>query len=143
MQDRQANRAGLSKELYRPSSRSAGVNADDSPPLSRALSTIERQRGSDFNVNASQNGPALEMHQQLTRIPSEIPPKTLDASRCPRASMDEKKPAFIGEGRALWTFSDVLKQGSGGECEIRTHGRLPVGSFQDCWFKPLTQVSGL
>ena len=30
---------------------------------------------------------------------------------------------------------------SGGDCEIRTHGRLPVGSFQDCWFKPLTQVS--
>ena len=30
----------------------------------------------------------------------------------------------------------------GGECEIRTHGRLPVGSFQDCWFKPLTQLSG-
>jgi hypothetical protein len=29
----------------------------------------------------------------------------------------------------------------GGDCEIRTHGRLPVGSFQDCWFKPLTQVS--
>jgi hypothetical protein len=29
----------------------------------------------------------------------------------------------------------------GGECEIRTHGRLPVGSFQDCWFKPLTQLS--
>ena len=30
----------------------------------------------------------------------------------------------------------------GGDCEIRTHGRLPFGSFQDCWFKPLTQVSG-
>ena len=30
---------------------------------------------------------------------------------------------------------------SGGECEIRTHGRLRVGSFQDCWFKPLTQLS--
>lgn len=26
--------------------------------------------------------------------------------------------------------------------QIRTHGRLPVGSFQDCWFKPLTQLSG-
>src|SRR2546427_9125764 len=25
---------------------------------------------------------------------------------------------------------------TGGGCEIRTHGRLPVGSFQDCWFKP-------
>jgi len=34
-------------------------------PLYRAekLSTIERQRGSDFNVNASQNGSALEMNQ--------------------------------------------------------------------------------
>jgi hydroxypyruvate isomerase len=31
---------------------------------------------------------------------------------------------------------------SGGDCEIRTHGPLRVGSFQDCWFKPLTQVSG-
>jgi hypothetical protein len=30
----------------------------------------------------------------------------------------------------------------GGECEIRTHGRFHVGSFQDCWFKPLTQLSG-
>src|SRR5256885_4817322 len=30
---------------------------------------------------------------------------------------------------------------TGGGCEIRTHGRLPVGSFQDCWFKPLTQTS--
>jgi hypothetical protein len=30
---------------------------------------------------------------------------------------------------------------SGGECEIRTHGRFHVGSFQDCWFKPLTQLS--
>lgn len=28
----------------------------------------------------------------------------------------------------------------GGGCEIRTHGRLHVGSFQDCWFKPLTQT---
>ncbi len=31
--------------------------------------------------------------------------------------------------------------GGGGGCEIRTHGQLPVGSFQDCWFKPLTQTS--
>jgi modulator of FtsH protease len=30
---------------------------------------------------------------------------------------------------------------SGGGCEIRTHGRFPFGSFQDCWFKPLTQTS--
>ncbi len=30
---------------------------------------------------------------------------------------------------------------NGGDCEIRTHGPLRVGSFQDCWFKPLTQVS--
>jgi hypothetical protein len=29
----------------------------------------------------------------------------------------------------------------GGGCEIRTHGRLPVGSFQDCWVKPLPQAS--
>lgn len=41
------------------------------------------------------------------------------------------------------THSEELGfSGSGGDCEIRTHGRLPVGSFQDCWFKPLTQVSG-
>jgi len=30
---------------------------------------------------------------------------------------------------------------SGGSCEIRTHGTLLFGSFQDCWFKPLTQAS--
>ena len=29
----------------------------------------------------------------------------------------------------------------GGSCEIRTHGTLLFGSFQDCWFKPLTQAS--
>jgi hypothetical protein len=33
-------------------------------PRAEKLSTIERQRGSDFNVNASLNGPALEMNQQ-------------------------------------------------------------------------------
>ena len=29
----------------------------------------------------------------------------------------------------------------GGSCEIRTHGTFLFGSFQDCWFKPLTQAS--
>ena len=36
----------------------------------------------------------------------------------------------------------ALKKIAGGGCEIRTHGPLRVGSFQDCWFKPLTQASG-
>ena len=47
-----------------------------------------------------------------------------------------------GEG-AMIALKTAGIPGSGGDCEIRTHGRLPVGSFQDCWFKPLTQVSGL
>ena len=29
----------------------------------------------------------------------------------------------------------------GGSCEIRTHGPFTVASFQDWWFKPLTQTS--
>ena len=29
----------------------------------------------------------------------------------------------------------------GGSCEIRTHGTFLFVSFQDCWFKPLTQTS--
>jgi hypothetical protein len=33
-------------------------------PRAEKFSRIERQRGSDFNVNASRNGPALEMNQQ-------------------------------------------------------------------------------
>lgn len=39
--------------------------------------------------------------------------------------------------RRWWPFG----LSDGGDCEIRTHGQFPVGSFQDCWFKPLTQVS--
>ncbi|WP_219727555.1 hypothetical protein, partial [Alicycliphilus denitrificans] len=35
-------------------------------PRAEKFSTIERQRGSDFNVNASRNGPDLEMNQQPT-----------------------------------------------------------------------------
>ncbi len=52
-----------------------------------------------------------------------------------------------GNCRSWVGFSGLFSYGgwacTGGECEIRTHGRLPVGSFQDCWFKPLTQLSGL
>ena len=36
-----------------------------------------------------------------------------------------------------------LDQSIGGRCEIRTHGTLRFGGFQDRWFKPLTQPSTL
>ena len=61
----------------------------------------------------------------------------------------KKQPTFltvVKVARALGcSAADLAAEAellvSGGDCEIRTHGRLPVGSFQDCWFKPLTQVS--
>ena len=36
-----------------------------------------------------------------------------------------------------WAVGDII----GGRCEIRTHGTLRFGGFQDRWFKPLTQPS--
>ena len=36
-----------------------------------------------------------------------------------------------------WAVEEII----GGRCEIRTHGTLRFGGFQDRWFKPLTQPS--
>ena len=55
--------------------------------------------------------------------------------------MKQKTRVKLGSMRVSCTAMDGVKQCLGGSCEIRTHGTFLFGSFQDCWFKPLTQTS--
>ena len=42
-----------------------------------------------------------------------------------------------GGGTTRYLAAPWWREVGGGGCEIRTHGPLRAGSFQDCWVKPL------
>ena len=71
--------------------------------------------------------PRQEMPRTATRPESQQRP---EANRQPRTNRRHLDPVTVKSGCM-----------TGGSGEIRTHGRLPVGCFQDSWVKPLPHAS--